>query len=135
MYNSCIYSLKAKYTLFTQHKLFHAKFKIGIFPTPPHKQDVTQSKRSLTGFFLSPRLIAIPKLKRSSLPHDLPIAGGRIVGCISFPRVLVLCEMQIAKSKIRNSVAMSIPYIVHQNLKYLYLFSLTYLFLLYLTIL
>ena len=28
-----------------------------------------------------------------SLSYYLPIAGGRIIGFIPFPRVLVLCEM------------------------------------------
>ena len=28
-----------------------------------------------------------------SLPFYLPIAGGRIIGFIPFPKVLVLCEM------------------------------------------
>ena len=55
-------------------------------------------KWSLTGFefrvFPSPRLVASPRLKEPSLPYYLPIAGGRIIGFIPFPRVLVLCEMQ-----------------------------------------
>ena len=32
--------------------------------------------------------------KEISLPYYLPIAGGRIIGFIAFPRVLVLWEMQ-----------------------------------------
>ena len=35
-----------------------------------------------------------------SLPYYLPIAGGRIIGFIPFPRVLVLCEMQLVFSRI-----------------------------------
>ena len=34
-----------------------------------------------------------------SLPYYLPIAGGRIIGFIPFPRVLVLCEMQSVLSR------------------------------------
>ena len=34
------------------------------------------------------------KAEEPSLPYNLPIAGGRIIGFIPFPRVLVLCEMQ-----------------------------------------
>ena len=34
------------------------------------------------------------------LSYYLPIAGGRIIGFIPFPRVLVLCEMQPASSRI-----------------------------------
>ena len=40
----------------------------------------------------------------------LPIAGGRIIGFIPFPRVLVLCEMQSASSRIWTRVTMSISY-------------------------
>ena len=41
-----------------------------------------------------PRLVASPRLKNLVCPTILPIAGGRIIGFIPFPRVLVLCEMQ-----------------------------------------
>ena len=34
---------------------------------------------------ISPRLVAIPRLKHS-LPNYLPIAGGRIVGFMPFKR-------------------------------------------------
>ena len=40
-------------------------------------------------------MVGILKLE-PSLPSYLSIAGGRVVGCIPFPRVLALCEMQIA---------------------------------------
>ena len=39
-----------------------------------------------------------------SLPYYLPIAGGRIIGFIPFPRVLVLCEMQSVSSRIWTRV-------------------------------
>ena len=45
-----------------------------------------------------------------SLPYYLPIAGGRIIGFIPFPRVLVLCEMQSVLLKIWTCVAVSISY-------------------------
>ena len=45
-----------------------------------------------------------------SLPYYLPIAGGRIIGFIPFPRVLVLCEMQSVSSRIWTRVAVSIFY-------------------------
>ena len=45
-----------------------------------------------------------------SLSYYLPIAGGRIIGLIPFPRVLVLCEMQSASSRIWTRVAVSISY-------------------------
>ena len=40
----------------------------------------------------------------------LPIAGGRIIGFIPFPRVLLLCEMQPALSRIWTLVAVSISF-------------------------
>ena len=45
---------------------------------------------------------------KQSLPYYFPIAGGRIIGFIPFPRVLVLCEMQLAWSRIWTRVAVSI---------------------------
>ena len=44
--------------------------------------------------FPSPILVASPSLKNLVCPTILPIAGGRIIRFIPFPRVLVLCEMQ-----------------------------------------
>ena len=44
-----------------------------------------------------------------SLPYYLPI-GGRIIGFIPFPRVLVLCEMQSVSFRIWTHVAVSISY-------------------------
>ena len=48
--------------------------------------------------------------KESSLPNYLPTTGERIVGFIPFPRVLSLCDMQTASSKIRTRVTDSISY-------------------------
>ena len=45
-----------------------------------------------------------------SLPYYLPIAGGRIIGFIPFPRVLLLCEMQSVSSRIWTRVAEFISY-------------------------
>ena len=45
-----------------------------------------------------------------SLSYYLPIAGGRIIRFIPFPRVLVLCEMQSVSSKIWTRVAVFISY-------------------------
>ena len=51
-------------------------------------------KRSLTGFeFRVFLLLDLTKADEPSLPYYLPIAGGRMIGFIPFPRVLVLCEM------------------------------------------
>ena len=45
-----------------------------------------------------------------SLSYYLPIAGGRIIRFIPFPRVLVLCEKQSFSSRIWIRVTMSISY-------------------------
>ena len=45
-----------------------------------------------------------------SLSYYLPIAGGRIIGFIPFPRVLVVCEMQPVSSRIWTRVAVFISY-------------------------
>ena len=44
-----------------------------------------------------------------SLSYYLPIAGGRIIGFIPFPRVLVLCEMQSVSSRIELVSPCSFP--------------------------
>ena len=67
-------------------------------------------KWGLTGsdsFFLT---CCYTKVKESCLSYYLPIAVGRIIQYLPFPRVLVLCEMQKAPSKIWNQFAMSISY-------------------------
>ena len=48
--------------------------------------------------------------EENSLSYYLPIAEGRIIGFIPFPRVLVLCEIQSASSRIWTRVAVSISY-------------------------
>ena len=45
-----------------------------------------------------------------SLSYYLPIAGGRIIRFIPFPRILVLCEMQSVSSRIWTRDAVSISY-------------------------
>ena len=45
-----------------------------------------------------------------SLSYYLPIAGGRIIGFIPFPRVLVLCEMQSVSSRIWTRIAVFLSY-------------------------
>ena len=68
-------------------------------------------KWSLTSFnseFSFSKTSCLTKAEEPSLPYYLPIAGGRIIGFIPFPRVLVLCEMQPVSSRIRTRVTMSI---------------------------
>ena len=70
-------------------------------------------KRSLTGFnskFSFSWTSCLTKAEESSQPYYLPIAGGRIIGFIPFPRVLVLCEMQSFSSRIWTRVVVSISY-------------------------
>ena len=74
---------------------------------------VNDFKRSLTGLNSESSFSytsCFIKAEEPSLPYYLPIAGGRIIGFIPFPRVLVLCEMQSVSSRIWTRVAVSISY-------------------------
>ena len=93
--------------------------KIGVYPIYQplcsgriwHK--VNFFKRSLTGLnseFSFSETSSLTKAEEPSLSYYLPIAGGRIIGFIPFPRVLVLCEMQWVSSRIWTRVAMLISY-------------------------
>ena len=66
-------------------------------------------KRSLTGFEFRVFFL-LDKTEELSLPYYLPIAGGRIIGFLPFPRVLVLCEMQSISSRIWTRVTVYISY-------------------------
>ena len=70
-------------------------------------------KRSLTSLnseFSFSYTRCLTKAEEPSLPYYLLIAGGRIIGFIPFPMVLVLCEMQSVLSRIWTRVAVSISY-------------------------
>ena len=70
-------------------------------------------KQSLTGLnseFSFFKTSCLTKAKEPSMSYYLPIAGGRIIGFIPFPRVLVLCEMQSVSSRIWTHVAVFISY-------------------------
>ena len=54
--------------------------------------------------------LRLTKAQEFSLSYYLPKAGERITGFILFPRVLVLCEMQLVSSRIWTRVAVSISY-------------------------
>ena len=88
-----------------------------IFTQPLHSgrtwHKVNLFKQSLTGLnleFSFSSTSCLSKAEEPSLSYYLPIAGGRIIGFIPFPRVLVLCEMQSVSSKIWTRVAVSISY-------------------------
>ena len=70
-------------------------------------------KRSLTGlnseFFFS-YTSCLTKAEEPNLSYYLPIAGGRIIGFIPFPRVLVLCEMQSVSSRFWTRIVVSNSY-------------------------
>ena len=70
-------------------------------------------KRSLTGLnseYSFSNTSCLTKAEEPSLLYYLPIAGGRIIGFIPFPRVLVLCEMQSVSARIWTRVTVSISY-------------------------
>ena len=68
-------------------------------------------KQSLTGLyseFSFSLTSCLTKAEEPSRSYYLLIAGGRIIGFIPFPRLLVLCEMQSASARIWTRVAVSI---------------------------
>ena len=67
-------------------------------------------KRSLNPEFSFSKTSCLTKAEELSLPYYLPTAGGRIIGFIPFPRVLVPCEMQSVSSRIWTRVAVSISF-------------------------
>ena len=88
---------------------FAILFHLLIIFTNPSARSIF--KRSLTGLnseFSFSYTSYLTKAEEPSQPYYLPIAGGRIIGFISFPRVLVLCEMQSVSSEIWTRVAVSI---------------------------
>ena len=87
-----------------------------IFTQPLHSGRIWHKvifKRSLTGLnseFSLSKTNCLIKVEEPSLPYYLPVAGGRIIGFIPFPKVLVLCEMQSVSSRIWTHVTVSIFY-------------------------
>ena len=65
---------------------------------------------SRISYLPNPSARCLTKAEEPSLLYYLPIAGGRIIGFIPFPRVLVLCEMQSVSSRIWTRVAVFISY-------------------------
>ena len=69
------------------------------------------------------------KLKQISLSSYLPIGRRRIIESIHFPRVLVLCEMQTALSRVRTRVALSIYYdTTHYTITKIYIYIYIYIY-------
>ena len=76
---------------------------ISIFTNPSARAGYDNFKQSLTGLNSESsfsKTSCLTKAEGPSLPYYLPIAGGRIIGFIPFPRALVLCEMQSVSSRI-----------------------------------
>ena len=75
------------YTLMYSHT--HT-YMLMYLPTPLDKQDVTNLLSGVLQVWIqsfpSPRLVAIPRLKSPVCPTIYYIAGGRIVGFITFPK-------------------------------------------------
>ena len=100
----------------SEHSNRHAYFRFTLFTNPSARAGYdTRSifKRSLTGLnskFSFSLTSCFTKAEEPSLPNYLPITGGKIIGFIPFPRVLVLCEMQSVSSRIWTRVAVSISY-------------------------
>ena len=78
--------------------LFSLSIFIYVLTNPSSRAGCDTGSILLAGFnrfeysLPSPRPVAIPRLK--SPVYNLPIAGGRIVECILFPRVLALFEIK-----------------------------------------
>ena len=67
-------------------------------------------------------------VKEPKLSYYLSITGGRIVGFISFARVLALWERQIVSSRTWTGFAMSISYIDNSTNTYLYKYIYIYIY-------
>ena len=104
-----------------------------IYPTPLHKQDVTQ------GQFLSevwliwiqsfpfPRLVCHINVRQPRLFIHSSVVRGRIIRFISFPKILAQCEMQTALPCIWTRVALSVSsfdnrYVTNKPWHYIYIY-------------
>ena len=112
----CFLKNISPYLLNDHHVYIYIYIYIYIFtnPSPRAGYDMRSIfKQSLTGLnseFSFSLTSCLTKAEEPSLSYYLPIAGGRIIGFIPFPRVLVLCEMQSVLSRIWTLVAVSISY-------------------------
>ena len=110
------YEINSIATILLQGWFWHYIIHESIFTNPSVRAGYdTRSifKRSLTGLnseFSFSLTSCLAKAEEPSPSYYLPIAGGRIIGFIPFPRVLVLCEMQLAWSRIWTRVAMFISH-------------------------
>ena len=73
-------------------------------------QFLSEVLTGLNSDFSFSKASCLTKAEESSFPNYLPIPGGRIIGFIPFPRVLVLSEMQSVSARIWTRVAVSISY-------------------------
>ena len=97
-------------------RVFIRKWRLYIFIKPTSRAGYDTRpifKRSLTGLnsqFSFSFTSCLTKAEEPSLPNYLPIAGGRRIGFIPFPKVLVQCKMQSDTSRIWTRLAVSICY-------------------------
>ena len=68
-----------------------------------HKVIFKESSKGFNSEFTFSKTGCHAKVKQHSLSYYLPIAGGRIVVCIPFQKVLVLCDMQTAMFTSKDS--------------------------------
>ena len=81
----------------TTHTHIYIYIYIYIFTNPSARVEYDTSGDLNSEFFFS-ETSCLTKSEEPSLPYHFPLAGGRIIGFILFPRVIVLCEMQSVPS-------------------------------------
>ena len=96
-YKCCVWCYSARFPIFSSKTIKITTLYIFTYPSTWVGCDTRSIfKLILTGLNseLSFSITCHTKVEEPSLPYYLPIAGGRTVGFIPFPRILVLCEMQ-----------------------------------------
>ena len=73
---------------------------LSYLPNPSARAGYDTSLTGLNSEFSFSKTSCLVKAEKPSLPDYLPIDGGRTIGLIPFPRVLVLCELQPVSSRI-----------------------------------
>ena len=117
MYNILLEIIKSQYFCFRRKLTFYKELmELYVFANLSTQAGCdTRSifKQSWTGLnseFCFSYTGCLTKAKKPGMPYYLPIAGGRKIEFIPFPKVLMLCEMQRTLFWIWIRVAMSISY-------------------------